>query len=499
MIRVSRSTIIEAPVDAVWAVLRDFNSHERWHPAVAASQIEQRRASDEVGCVRDFRLAEGGAGLREQLLAVSDRDFTLTYCILDAPFPLEGYVATIRLKPVTDGDRTFWSWESRFSAPPDRAEELKQLVGEGIYEAGFAAVRSLFARNARTPHAPAAGVTVHRPAPIAGRSGQTLHCNAVVLEAYGGPDRLHWRQIEVPPPGRGEVRLRHTAIGVNFIDIYCRTGYFDLVRPPGILGMEAAGVVLDVGEGISDIAPGDRIGYACRPVGAYTELRTMSADLLVPLPADLSDEVAASVLLKGMSAEFLLQRVHRLREGETVLVHAAAGGVGQLLCQWASALGAHVIGVVGSREKAWIAREAGCAYVIISTEEDFAAHVRQLTDGHGADVIYDAVGRDSFGKSYEALATRGHLVSFGQASGPISPIDIAGYASKSATVSRPNYGHYTDTPQKVRSITANLFRAIRNGTVRPAIDRRLPLRDAAQAHRALESRETAGAIVLLPE
>jgi NADPH:quinone reductase-like Zn-dependent oxidoreductase len=263
--------------------------------------------------------------------------------------------------------------------------------------------------------------------------------------------------------------------------------------------MEAAGVVLDVGEGIRDLAPGDRVGYTCRPVGAYTELRTMSAELLVPLPTNLSDEAAASVLLKGMSAEFLLHRVHKLRDGETVLVHAAAGGVGQLLCQWASALGALVIGVVGSREKARIAREVGCAHVIISTEEDLAVRVRTLTDGRGADVIYDAVGRDSFGASYEALATCGHLVSFGQASGPINPIDIAGYASKSATVSRPNYAHYTDTPQKVCSIAANLFRAIRSGTVRPAIDRRLPLRDAAEAHRALESRETAGAIVLLPE
>jgi NADPH:quinone reductase len=498
MIRVARSTIIDAPVEAVWALLRDFNSHESWHPAVAASRIEAARASDEIGCVRDFRLASGD-GLREQLLALSDRDRTLTYCILDAPLPLEGYVATIRLKRVTDGDRTFWSWESRFSAPAARADELKQLVADGIYEAGFAAVSRLLARSARPGAEPERGVTVHRPIPVARGEGRALHCNAVVLDAHGGPDQLRWRQVEVPPPGPGEVRLRHTAIGVNFIDIYCRTGYFDLVRPSGILGMEAAGVVLDVGAGVRDIVPGDRVAYAGPPVGAYTELRTMSAELLVPLPAEVSDEVAAAILLKGMSAEFLLHRVHRLREGETVLIHAAAGGVGQLLCQWARAMGATVIGTVGTHEKARVAREAGCAHAIIRTHEDFAAQVRELTDGRGADVVYDAVGRDSFAKSYDALAVCGHLVSFGQASGPIAPIDIASYAGKSATVSRPNFGHYTDTPQKVRSITDNLFRHIRNGTLRAAIDRRLPLRDAAQAHRALESRSTTGAIVLRPD
>jgi NADPH:quinone reductase-like Zn-dependent oxidoreductase len=191
--------------------------------------------------------------------------------------------------------------------------------------------------------------------------------------------------------------------------------------------------------------------------------------------------------------------VHKVREGETVLIHAAAGGVGQLLCQWASALGAVVIGVVGSPEKVRHAREAGCAHAIVAAEEDIPARVRAMTNGQGADVVYDAVGRDSFAASYEALAPCGHLVSYGQASGPINPIDIAGYASKSATVSRPNYGHFTDTPQKLRAITANLFRAIRAGTIRPVINRRLPLRSAADAHRALESRQTTGALVLLPD
>jgi NADPH:quinone reductase len=499
MVKVTRSTIIDAPIAAVWAILRDFNSHSGWHPAVSASRIEAGRASDEIGCVRDFALADGG-GLREQLLSLSDRDHTLSYCILDAPMPLQGYVASIRLKPVTDGDRTFWSWESRFDTPLGREEELTQLVGEGIYEAGFAAVKRMLARGngpkpLRLPSA-ASALSVRRlPAP----RGETLRTGAIIVSAYGGADRMTWQEIAVPPPGPGEVRLRHTAIGVNYIDIYCRTGYFDLLTPPGVLGMEAAGIVLDVGDDVPDLSPGDRVGYACPPVGAYCEARTMDASLLVALPDHIDDRLAAAVLLKGMSAEFLLHRVHKLREGQTILVQAAAGGVGQLLCQWARALGATVIGAVGSREKARIAQGAGCAHTIVYTEEDLIRRVMHITGGRGVDVVYDAVGRDTFDKSFGALATRGHLVSYGQASGPVPPVDIGSYAGKSASVSRPNFGHYTDTPEKVRSLTDNLFRAIRMGILRPNIGLMLPLRDAADAHRALETRRTSGSIILIPE
>ena len=499
MIKVTRSTIIDAPIGTVWEILRDFNSHESWHPAVNASYIEASRGSDEIGCVRDFSLVTGGA-LREQLLSLSDRDHTLRYCILDAPMPLMGYVACIRLKPVTDGDRTFWSWESQFEAPSDRADELFRLVGEGIYEAGFEAVRHRLAGATFATFPQRSPTAIAAPArPSAPGRGETLHGGAVVATGYGDTSVLEWREVAVPPPGPGEVRLRHTAIGVNYIDVYCRTGYFDLLSPPGILGMEAAGVVLDVGEGVRHLAPGDRVTYACPPVGAYAQLRTMNAARLVPLPDDIDDRLAAAIMLKGMSAEFLLHRVHHLREGETVLIHAAAGGVGQLLCQWARALGATVIGTVGSPEKARIARDAGCLHTIIYTEEDFAQAVMGITDGRGADIIYDAVGRDSFDGSFQALAIRGHLVSYGQASGPVPPIDVASYSSKSASVSRPNFSHYTDTPQEIRSITDNVFRAIRTGILRPNIGLALPLRRAAVAHDELEGRRTVGSIILDPD
>jgi NADPH:quinone reductase-like Zn-dependent oxidoreductase len=491
-VKVVRSTIVDAPIDEVWEVLRDFNGHDRWHPAVSASRIEDRRASDEVGCVRDFALAAGGA-IREQLLALSDRDYTFTYCILDAPLPLDGYVATVRLKPVTDGNRTFWHWQSEFRPPAERAAELTRMVGEDIYQAGFRAVKESIARRRAMSGVPRTGA----PRPIA-VPADPVDCGAVVLARHGGPEVLEWRTVSVPPPGPGEVRIRHTAIGVNFIDVYCRTGYFDLVPPGSVPGLEGVGVVTDLGAGVHDLAPGDRVGYAGLPPGAYAEMRSLPARLLVRLPAELDDTTAAAVLLKGMTAEFLLHRVARIKEGDAILVHAAAGATGQLLTQWARALGATVIGTVGSTDKVAAARDAGCAHVIVYTEEDFAARAREIASGRGVDVVFDAVGRDTLLKSYEALATNGHLVSFGQASGETAPVDIAAFAGKSATVSRPNFAHFTDTPEKLRSITDHLFRALRTGMLRPCLPATFPLARAADAHRALEARRTTGATVLLP-
>jgi NADPH:quinone reductase-like Zn-dependent oxidoreductase len=489
-VKVRKSTVVDAPIGAVWNVLRDFNGHDRWHPIVAESAIEDGRTADEIGCVRRFRLRQGG-WLREQLLKLSDRDHSFTYCILEAPLPLYDYVATVRLKPVTDGGGTFWEWRSTFGAPPGEEAALAALVGEQVYEAGFDAVKAqLGLRSTPRVRAAAPRGTASSSAPI--------ECNGMVLDRFGGPEVLKWQRVSAPVPGPGEVRLRHTAIGVNYIDVYLRTGYYPLLQPPGVPGLEGAGVVADVGPGVNGILVGDRVGYACMPPGAYAEYRTMKADLLVVLPDDIPDETAAAGLLKGMTAEFLLHRVHQVKEGDSVLVHAAAGGVGQLLCQWARALGATVIGTVGSLEKARVARAHGCAYPILYTEEDFVEKVREITVGRGCDVVYDAVGRDTFLRSYEALALRGHLVSFGQASGPIEPVDIAGFVGKSARVSRPNFGHYTGTPAEVRAITDRLFEALRRGIVSVEIGQRFALSDAADAHRALEGRRTTGSSILLP-
>ncbi len=508
MTRILRSTIIDAPLDRVWGLLRDFNGHDRWHPAVAQSEIEGGLRPDQVGCVRRFRLrdengaANGGMGggvLREQLLALSDAGHSFTYCILSAPLPLNDYVATVALKPVTDGAATLWCWECEFSPPPDRAAELGELVAEGIYQAGFDAVRGLLsgtgerrAGRLRVIEGGQAG-----PAAPAIAGGGTMEGRGIVVAAHGGPEQLRLQAVQALPPGPGEVRLRQSRIGVNFIDVYCRTGYFDLLSPPGVPGMEAAGQVVDVGPGVHHLLPGDRVAYAAPPLGAYAELRTMPAGHVVALPDDIDDETAAAGLLKGITAEFLLHRVHAVGAGDTVLVHAAAGGVGLLLCQWAHALGATVIGTVGSAEKARLARAHGCAYPIPYREQDFVAAVREITGGRGVDVAYDAVGADTFPRSFEALATFGHLVSFGQASGDIGPVDVAGFASKSARLSRPNYGHYVADPRDLRASVDRLFAAIRDGTLDVAPQHRYPLAEAARAHADLEGRRTSGAIVLL--
>ncbi|MGM0560040.1 MAG: quinone oxidoreductase family protein [Pseudomonadota bacterium] len=318
----------------------------------------------------------------------------------------------------------------------------------------------------------------------------------MVLTGYGGPERMEWREQDVPAPGPGQVRLRHNAIGVNYIDVYCRTGYYKLVAPPGIIGMEAAGSILDVGAGVHGFAPGDRVAYACPPPGAYCELRTMSAALLALLPDEIDDVTAAAAMLKGVTAEFLLHRVHHVKEGDSVLIHAAAGGVGLYLCQWARRLGATVIGTVGSEEKAQLARRYGCSYPVIYTQQDFLETVRDVTEGRGVDVVYDGVGASTFEKSYEALALRGHLVSYGQASGSVPAIDISSYSSKSASVSRPNYAHYTSTAEEIRSSTDCLFPLLVNGDLKVEIGQRFPLRQAGEAHKALEARQTTGSTIL---
>ncbi len=491
MVAIFRSAVLDAPVDTVWRVLRDFNSHYLWHPQVAVSEIENGGAADQPGCVRRFRLRDGSE-LREQLIALSDREYRFTYCILDAPIPLIDYVATVSLRPVTDGGRTFWEWRSNFRTPPGREDELARLVAHDIYDGGFAGLRAFLARGGGTRALDAA--LAPRLAPRAG----PMEAEAVVVRRHGGPEVLVAERVSVPPPGPGEVRLRQTAAGVNYVDVYVRTGEYPFLTPPGTPGVEAAGMVLEVGEGVSHILPGDRVAYACLPVGGYAALRTMKADQLVVLPDAIDDETAAAVMLKGLTAECLLRRTHRVRRGEVVLVHAAAGGVGLLLCQWAKYLGATVIGTVSTPEKARLARDAGCDYPIVTAAEDFAERVREATQGRGADVIYDGVGKTSFAGSLKSLARRGHLVVYGHASGPPEPIAHSALAEKSATVTSPVIFHYTAEPQDLRAMAQNLFRMVASGALRVSINQRLPLSQAAEAHRALEGRRTTGSTILLP-
>ncbi|MEX0921740.1 MAG: SRPBCC family protein [Rhodovibrionaceae bacterium] len=499
MVKVQRSTVIDAPVAEVWAILRDFNGHDRWHPAVARSRVDGGLRSEQVGAVRNFSLT-GGEHLREQLLTLSDKERHLRYAIVESEIPLHNYVAEVKLKPVTDGDRTFWSWSSRFETPPGQEDELAELVAKDVYEAGFEAIRQRLGRGER---ASATARPAQRQTPVASSapaaSGGALPGIAMTIARHGGPEEFRRTEISAAPPGPGQVRLRQSAVGVNFIDVYCRSGYFDLLTPPGPPGMEAAGTVVDVGPGVTHLRPGQRAAYACPPVGAYASVRTLDAALVIPLPEGIDLETAAAGLLKGISAEFLLHRVHKLQAGETALIYAPAGGVGRILCQWAKHLGARVIGATSSEEKARIARAAGAQHVILPGPKSLEEQVMELTEGRGADVIYDAVGRDSFAHSLGALAPCGHLISFGQASGDIGSWDIGSLAERSVTLSRPNYGHYTDTPEKIAAITERLFDALARRIVTVEIDQRYPLTEAAAAHRALEARETTGSTILIPD
>jgi NADPH:quinone reductase len=489
MVAIKRSAIIDAPIDAVWRVLRDFNSHHAWHPQVAASEIEDGLPADLPGCVRRFRLRDGGE-LREQLIALSDRDFSFTYCLLEAPIPLHDYVATVRLRPVTDGGRTFWEWRSTFHTPPGREDELADLVARDIYDAGFAALGTFLGRGGRLR----AVIGTAQPASRA----DAMDAEAIVVRDHGGPEVLVAERVRVPAPGPGEVRLRQTAIGVNYLDIYTRSASNPLLTPPATPGVEGAGEVMEVGEGVTHILPGDRIAYACLPAGSYAAMRTMPAQQLIVLPPGIDDQMAAAAMLKGLTAEYLLHRTHRVQRGDIVLIHAAAGGVGLLLCQWAKHIGATVIGTVSTPDKARLAREAGCDYPIVAPQAEFAPQVKEITGGRGVDVVYDGIGKASFAGSFEVLALRGHLVLYGQATGMPDPISHATLAEKSATVTRPVLFHYTAAPEDLRDMARNLFRMIESGALRVSINQRFPLRQAADAHREIEARRTTGSTILLP-
>ena len=488
MIKLVRSTVIDAPISAVWNVLRDFNDHDRWHPIVQSSRIENRHHSDQVGAIRNFQLTSGER-VREQLLELSDRNHCFRYRIVDSDIPLQNYIAEVSLKPVTDGNCTFWSWSSQFETPQGREQELAKLVAENVYEAGFEAVRSRVESGDR----------INKSKFSKNSGSATIKGSAVVIRRYGGADVLKMESCSAQAPAPGQIRIRQRAIGVNFIDVYCRTGLFKLIDPPGIPGMEAAGEVIDVGEGVEHLSPGQRVAYACAPLGAYATVRTMDAALVVQLPDSIDDVTAAGSLLKGVTAEFLLHRVHPVSAGDTILVYAPAGGLGSLLCQWARQLGATIIGATTNHQKIQAANAVGAHHVITPDKSSLVEQVRELTDGRGVDVIYDGVGRDSFALSVDALADCGHLVSYGQASGDIGSWDIGSLAAKSASISRPNYVHYTNTREKIVPIVQRLFDAIERDVLKVNVNHKYSLQQAAEAHQALEERQTTGSIVLLPD
>ena len=319
--------------------------------------------------------------------------------------------------------------------------------------------------------------------------------HAIRINRTGGPEVLQWAEVEVGEPGAGQVKLKQTAVGLNYIDVYHRTGLYPLPLP-FVPGMEAAGIVEAVGAGVTRLKPGDRVAYASS-IGAYAEARLIEADRVVKLPGTIADSTAAAMMLQGMTARYLIRDIYKVGPGDTILIHAAAGGVGLIVCQWAAALGATVIGTVSSDEKAALAKANGCHYPIVYTREDFQARVLEITGGEKLPVVYDSVGKDTFMKSLDCLRPRGLMVLFGASSGPVPPLDLTLLSQKgSLLVTRPTLATFVATPQLLEENSADLFAAVGSGKVKIHVNQTYPLKDAAQAHRDLEARKTTGSTIL---
>lgn len=322
--------------------------------------------------------------------------------------------------------------------------------------------------------------------------------HAIRIHRHGGPEVLAWEEVAVGDPGPGEVRLRQAAVGLNYIDVYHRTGLYPVPALPAVIGLEGAGVVEALGAGVTELAPGQRVAYAGPPLGAYAEVRLMPADRVVVLPDAIDDRTAAAMMLQGMTAEYLLRRTYKVQAGDPVLIHAAAGGVGLIACQWAKHLGATVIGTVGSDAKAELARANGCDLVINYSRENFTQRVREITGGEGVAVVYDGIGKDTFEGSLDSLRPMGMMVSFGNASGPVPSFEPAILSQKgSLFFTRPTLMTYNAKREALVASANALFEVVRSGAVRITVNQTYPLKDTAQAHRDLEARKTTGSTVLL--
>lgn len=322
---------------------------------------------------------------------------------------------------------------------------------------------------------------------------------AIRIYETGGPEVLKWEEFDPGKPDSDEVLLRHEAVGLNFIDVYHRTGLYPLPALPAIPGMEGAGIVEQVGSEVAEFASGDRVAYAGLPPGAYAEIRRIPADRLINLPENISTRLAAAMMLQGMTARYLLKGCYDVKKGDSILIQAAAGGVGLIVCQWAKHLGATVIGTVGSPQKAELAKAHGCDYPILYNDEDFAAKTREITDGQGVDVVYDSVGQATFMNSLDCLRPLGMMVSFGQASGAIPPFDISVLGTKGSLIlTRPSLMTYTAKREDLLEHARDLFEVVENGAVKIEIKQTYALADAAQAHRDLEARKTTGSTILIP-
>ncbi len=321
---------------------------------------------------------------------------------------------------------------------------------------------------------------------------------AIRIHGHGGPEVMRWEDVPTPEPGPAEILVHHTAVGLNYIDVYFRTGLYKIPSLPAIIGMEGAGTVRAIGADVKTLAVGDRVAYATGPIGAYATDRVIAADRVVKLPNGIDDQSAAAMMLQGMTAQYLLRRTHKVQSGESVVIHAAAGGVGLIMCQWAKHLGANVIGVVSTEEKAELARAHGGAHVVVG-HANLPAEVKKITGGAMVPVVYDSVGKDTFTASLDSLAPLGLMVSFGNASGPVPPVDVGQLGAKgSLFLTRPSLATYTAKAADLQASAHDLFDAVLSGAVKIVVNQTFPLKDAQAAHEALEARRTTGSTVLIP-
>jgi NADPH:quinone reductase-like Zn-dependent oxidoreductase len=440
--------------------------------------------------VRRVRLADG-TELREQLLRQSDRERSFSYCVLDSPLPLFDFVATVSLRPVTDGDRTFWHWRAQFDTPEVRAAELEQLVGSRLCEAGFTGLRRLLAEEVAPTLPPTAEAKV-------AVEGEPLLTRAVVVKAAGAADVLTVDDLSVPPPGPQQVRLRQHAVAVNFGDILMRRGWMDGTVFPATPGVEGVGVVVDVGPGVDGLFPDDRVAYVDPAGNAYAGMRLVATEACLPLPVGVSD-IEAATLLKGVTTALLLGRVFRAAARATIMVEAAAGGLGHLLTQWARSLGLTVLGTVSSLEKARFARDRGCDYPIVCTEKtDVCAEVMRATKGRGVDYWVVNSGAQGLTTALTCLSRGGHCAVVGHRGMEAGSLAVDTLRRCSLSVSAPVYSDYITDRQYFQRLAHQLFAKIQSGVIRPAITT-FPLLSAADAHRLLEERRNMGAVALIPE
>ncbi len=492
-ISIIRSAVIDAPIDQVWTVLRDFNGHDRWHPVVGHSRMENDVGGDVVGGVRSYSITDG-AELREQLLHHSDRDYTFSYCILDSSLPLFDYVATVRLKPVTDGNQTFWDWRSQFRVSDDSAKELEELVGQQICEAGFNGLRTFLAEQAVSHPIPADEKTT---SVVAAPGGESLPSRVVVVAATGGPEVMSLRDMTVPSPGLRQVRIRQTTIAVNFLDLKQRQGISTDIDLPWTPGMEGVGEIIDVGEQVNGLFPGDRVAYMSRMSGAYADIRCIDADACIPLPDGISD-IDASTLLKGVTVALLLNRVLRIVPGGTIMIQGVSGGVGHLLSQWAKSMDLTVIGTVSNTEKAKFSRDRGCDYpIVVADDFPLVAEVMRLTNEDGVDYWVHSSGGHELDAAVSCLSRCGHCAVIGDRDGQPISLDINVLKRRSLTVSAPVCFDYFNDQTYLQRISHQLFAKIQSHVITPAIEA-FPLSQVTEAHNRIESRQTMGAVVLIP-